>query len=505
MRRNISGHIIIMLVFIMACSNENKQPETENIPPARASEVSFLSSDPQLNAAWRWAKEKALSYVRTGDPVGPWYEASLPGREAFCMRDVSHMCTGAAVLGLQEENKTMLYRFAENISESKDWCSYWEITRDNGPAPVDYRYEKDFWYNLPANFDVLDACFRMYLWTGDSVYVNGPVFTSFYHATMNEYIDRWDLSADRIMQRERIMNLPEGASPDNHKFYYSRGIPGYFEGAGGEMQLGIDLLATQYAANSWYHYYMSNAEGGSKWLDEAANLKSIITEEFWDEKAGRFNIVLYRDGTMEKEVGNGADFSYSLLHYNVLNDPEMISSVLDTYSENKDTYIIEIASHLPDIFFRNERINDGIYMLKYLTDSTTKRREYPENPFAVVGAFVTGLMGITPGAPDNFISTYSRMPDPSSQLMVSNLPVIGKKIDLLHRGRHTSMVHNHSDEAFFWKPYLAGDKESWYINGKEEKGFGKHFKFKGMDVTSFLIKVEPHTRASVSAYPPPSN
>jgi hypothetical protein len=421
------------------------------------------------------------------------------------MRDVAHMCTGAAVLGLNEENKTMLYRFAENISESKDWCSYWEITANNGPAEVDYRYDKDFWYNLPANFDVLDACFRMFLWTGDSAYINGPVFTHFYHATMNEYIDRWDLSSDKIIERERIMNLPEGANPENHRFYYSRGIPGYHEGAGGEMQLGIDLLATQYAANNWYHYYMSKAEGSSKWLDEATRLKEIIEEDFWDEEAGRFNIILYRDGTMDYSVGKGADFSHALLHYNVLDDPEMIASVLDNYSENKDEYIIEIASHLPEIFFRNERITEGIYMLKYLTAATTQRREYPENPFAVVGAFVTGLMGITPGAPDNFISTFSRMPDPASQLMVSNLPVIGKKIDVLHRGRHTTMVHNHSDEAFFWKPYLAGYKESWYINGKEEKAYGQQLKYRGMDVTSFLIKVAPHTRASVSAYPPPSN
>jgi hypothetical protein len=489
-------------LFMLSCNSDSKQTQSVSLDTDTGSEVTFMSSDPQLNAAWKWAKETALSYVREGDPVGPWYEASLPGRDAFCMRDVAHMCTGAAVLGLFEENQIMFYRFAENISESKDWCSYWEINKDNEPAAVDYLNDKDFWYNLPANFDILDACFRMFLWTGDYAYIRDTVFSGFYHATMNEYIDRWDLSSDKIMQRERIMNLPEGANPDNHKFYYTRGIPGYHEAAGGEMQLGIDLLAAQFAANNWYHYYMSEAEGGSKWLDEADKLKTIIKEEFWDEEAGRFNIILYRDGTMDHNVDGGANFSHSLLHYNVLDDPEMINSVLDTYSENKDGYIIEIASHLPDIFFRNERINDGIYMLKYLTDSKTERREYPENSFAVVGAFITGLMGITPGGPDNFISTYSRMPNPNAQLMVSNLPVIGKRIDVLHRGRHTTMVHNHSGRAFFWKPYLEGKQESWYINGREETAYGKSFMYQGREVTTFMIKVEPGSRSSVSAYPP---
>ncbi len=104
-------------------------------------------------------------------------------------------------------------------------------------------------------------------------------------------------------------------------------------------------------------------------------------------------------GVLIISVGPGADFSHALLHFNVLEDQEMINSVLDNYSINKDGLIIEIASHLPDIFFRNGRAEDGIYMLKYLADSTTHRREYPENPFSVVGAFISGLMGVTADAP----------------------------------------------------------------------------------------------------------
>ena len=57
----------------------------------------------------------------------------------------------------------------ENISRSKDWCSYWEITYSNRPAPIDFKSDQEFWYNLPANFDVLDACYRMFLWTGDTI------------------------------------------------------------------------------------------------------------------------------------------------------------------------------------------------------------------------------------------------------------------------------------------------------------------------------------------------
>src|SRR5215204_3339035 len=96
------------------------------------------SIDETLNRGWEWAVAQAMDYVRAGDPVGDWYEAALPGRNAFCMRDVAHQSAGAQALGLRQETKNMLLRFAENIAESRDWCTYWEITGDNQPAPVDY-------------------------------------------------------------------------------------------------------------------------------------------------------------------------------------------------------------------------------------------------------------------------------------------------------------------------------------------------------------------------------
>ncbi len=44
----------------------------------------------------------------------------------------------------------------------------------NRPASADYKSDAEFWYNLPANFDVLDACYRMYLWTGNKAYIEDP-------------------------------------------------------------------------------------------------------------------------------------------------------------------------------------------------------------------------------------------------------------------------------------------------------------------------------------------
>ena len=106
-------------------------------------EITFTCSDTVLESSFNWAKQKALSYAHSGDPVGLWYEAALPGREAFCMRDVSHQSIGAAMLGLQDHNRNMFEKFALGISESKDYCSFWEINRYDKPAPVDYKTDGD--------------------------------------------------------------------------------------------------------------------------------------------------------------------------------------------------------------------------------------------------------------------------------------------------------------------------------------------------------------------------
>src|SRR4249919_844745 len=99
-------------------------------------DVSFSSSDTSLQTAFYHAKEMALRYKgKPDDPVGPWYESALPPRSAFCMRDVSHQCIPAEVLGLSAANKNMLTLFVKNISASKDWCSYWEINKYGKPAP----------------------------------------------------------------------------------------------------------------------------------------------------------------------------------------------------------------------------------------------------------------------------------------------------------------------------------------------------------------------------------
>jgi hypothetical protein len=216
---------------------------------SQSSEVIFTSSDTSLCNAFNWAKKQALFYRgNSGDPVGPWYEAALPARYAFCMRDASHQSIGAEILGLSSENKNMFSKFAANITESKKWCSYWEIDKNNKPAPADYLNDNDFWYNLNANFDVVFAGWRLYNWTGNKYYLSDPAFLNFYDKSLNDYVHFWKLEADSLMNRPKSLNInPELLK----KFRRGFGLPSYAEGVP-NLSMSTDLISALYQGHIAY-------------------------------------------------------------------------------------------------------------------------------------------------------------------------------------------------------------------------------------------------------------
>ena len=276
-------------------------------------QVTFESSHARLDSAFVWAKNKALSFAHDGtDPVSYWYEAALPQREAFCMRDVSHQAVGAAMLGLNQHNLNMFQKFAENISAEKDYCSYWEINRYNQPAPIDYENDSDFWYNLPANFDVVYNAWRLYRWTGDKNYLQHPAFQKFYALSLNNYVDHWQLKFDKVTQRDRKLH-----SNNAKRFGVNRGIPTYNEGGRGETKLGIDLTASLIAAYRAYAEILKlNGESNQAaiYLNKAKRERQFLNDFWWDKAKQEYRSVQYADQSFDYfMVGNDQAFLHYLL------------------------------------------------------------------------------------------------------------------------------------------------------------------------------------------------
>jgi hypothetical protein len=189
----------------------------------------------------------------------------------------------------------MLKRFAGAVSPDRDWAGYWEIDKLGQPSAADYRNDKDFWYNLPANFDLLDGIVRMWRWTGDEAYVSDPSFQRFFHATATFYVSAWDLQPDLILKRPRIMNqhLPAG------KFVQARGIPSYSEGEVG-FNLGTDLLAAEYRGFKSLQLVAINqhdSKHAQRYGDTADKLLAIVESKAWSEKDHHFMGFFSQDGS----------------------------------------------------------------------------------------------------------------------------------------------------------------------------------------------------------------
>jgi hypothetical protein len=462
----------------------------------RSSPLKFSSPDEALCRSFDWAKKQALAYVFENDPVGDWYEAALPKREAFCMRDVSHQALGAHALGLQSSNLNMLRKFAANISAAKDWCSYWEINRLDRPAPVDYRNEKEFWYNLPANFDVLDCCRRMYLWTGDRAYIDDPAFLNFYRRTVKDYVERWALGPDKILTRERFMNRPSFDSKDPYQS--CRGIPSYDEEEPGQTRLGIDLLAFQAAAYRSYALMMSLK--GEKALaadfqERAESTCRLLDRTFWDNEKGHFNTLLLTDGCISDRPG----MEVYALYKDAVSSPEKTRRTLRSIIDGP-VLNIEIRSHYPEVFFRYGAHAEAYDLILELSDSSTPRREYPEVSFALVGALVNGLMGIQPEASTGGISTLSRLTEKTPWAEVSHLPVQKNIIRVRHTGRDETRLTNLSGPILTWIARFYGEGGDLLIDGKKAAA-APLTGLAGMPVLSTRLSVAPGKTVTVRIAP----
>lgn len=387
--------------------------------------IQFTSTDKALNDGFAWAKEQALYYAHDSAHVGLWYEAALPGRDAFCIRDVCHQANGAHALGLEHHTKNMLLRFVQSIAASRDYCCFWEIDKNYRPAPVDYKSDADFWYNLPANFDLLTACLRMYKLTGDRDYIESEDFLHFYRLTVDNYIKKWDINGDGI---------PEGSGT-------RRGIPSYEEGEGGGAAQMLDLLASETAAlRSYAEICELRGENGvayKKWAD--AILAEI--DKRWDEKEEKYFFIKQKDGTFSHISYSATIF---IPYFDAAIDERKGNTNLDKlHQRTLDGKInVEEGSYLAEIFYRYGQYDRAEQWLRYHTAPGLKRREYPEVSFASVGAYVFGMMGVAYNCVTKTISAEPHLPAGVTSASLTGLPVFGKTADITVDNGRVTIVYS---------------------------------------------------------------
>ena len=454
---------------------------------AQSETLKFRSTDAALQTAFDRATEMALSHRGSpADPVGDWYEAALPTRFAFCMRDVAHQSIAAEMLGLGKANSNMFSLFAKNISDSKDWCSYWEINKEGKPAPEDYRNDDEFWYNLNANFDVLNAAWKLYLWTGDKRYVNGPEFASFHRKSVREYVERWVLQPDSLLSRPLHPNA-HAAYDDKDSFHRCRGLASYSEGVH-DLKMGVDLIASLSRGMQTYADIL-RVEGKSSeataFDKKAEQYRKHIENKWWSEKEDKYFTYYSSKGAFGYTEGETF-----LLWFDVLKDTTRTRKTIDQILARD--WNIENQSYFPYVLGQYGYPEQIRSQVLHLTDPATKRREYPEVSFGAVQGVVQGIMGIDADARVNRITTLfnGRAEDTHT---IENLPVLQRHISVTESAKTASLRNVGSGAAgsgasgsgaLQWRVMFAGKHPFIIVDGVRRKA--SQTVVKGSRVVSYL-------------------
>jgi hypothetical protein len=309
--------------------------------------------------------------------------------------------------------------------------------------------------------------------------VEDPAFENFYKHTLNNYVQRWDLGLDRVMKRERFMNLRQEFDPKN-KFQYYRGDPSYAE-AREPFVAGVDLLATQYAAWRAFAYFQAfsgHEEEAQAALKNASDVKALINSTWWNDKEQCFYSFLDADHHL---TGCTA---LPLLYWNAAEDGPKAKAALDrllaSIKQNPSSGV-EGESHYPEILYRYGAPDAAYAEIMDLTRPGRERQEYPEVSYSVIGAIVSGLMGVSvePSSPlesslqGNYVEVVLKtLPALSNQTAwagIHNLPVRRNMIAVEHNGLRKTTLTNQSGPSLVWQATFLGAYGEFLVNGKPTK------------------------------------
>lgn len=485
-------------------------------------EITIDSSSTLLKEAFDSAKPKAKQYVRTdkyglinrdecGTPTSmgnymPSYWAGYAHRYAFYSRDMAHQMSGAHLLGLDCENFEMLKAFAGTSNEERKWYPVWAINFDGSIFDLDYWEvdEKDFLdkedafvREVPAVFELVEKGYKMYMWTGESRYIDDPVLWNYYTKALTDFIALHDTNNPN--------GIAEGAIGGGIFWgtatYNERGNEGLIEAGDG--------IACQYQAMSCYAN-MLEAKGETEKAKEFAQKASDLKQYFntkWSVEEGTDEYIRGYNDKGEAFSGFGREQSWFMPMKGITEPGERTNALLaDLYEKCLDPNTappnIEAISYLPDTFFPYGKNEEGWHFMKHILSKIDEPHEmraqgtngdYPEISYTVVSQTVEGLMGVTPNAPKHSVATISRLPEEIDWVALDHIAVGNNDIYVRHDGQTKSTLKNNSGDKITWEVQFEGQYPSIRVNGETSKAYTK--KVNGVTVTYQCVDVYPGTTA----------
>ncbi len=489
--------------------------------PLFGQDIKIYSSSQKLVEVFEWAKVKARSYVMTGKkgPINisernadssevsyiPSYWAGYPLRTAFYSRDFCHQAVGAHLLGLEEENFSMLKAFAASATKERKWYPLWAINFDGSPYLLDYRHDSLFVREVPAVFELVEKAYQLYSWTGDKKYINDEILWNYYSKTVSDFITLHDTKFPN--------QIAEGTGEGN----IFKGVATYNEQRDVHLIEAGDGIASQYQALLSFSKLLTIK--GRKGEGKAYEKKAAELKHYFNTDWGIKNTELLNRGyTIEKIPidGWGKENSWFIL----------MKGIADTKSDRYIKYLnfiyenlkskdnipenIEALSYIPEVFFQYHQDELGWEWMEYIIDSIDKNHaatsltgsngNYPEISYVLIANTISNLAGFTPMINNNKVYSISHLPKEIDFLKVENIPIGDCKIDIEHKGKEMSTFsYKVGKKNLEWNAGFVGHHKYLYINNKKVKCL--HGDDYGTIYSYYPINLKPGEKVTVSVNP----
>lgn len=487
------------------------------VSPAAPADPVVTSSDPKIVEMFGWAKRKANSWVQlpgTEGPLnvderntsgtatsayGPSYWAGYAHRSGYYSRDMAHQLTGAAVLGLNAENKNMLKAFAASSTAKHKYFPVWAMNFDNKTyLSIDYHDPSDFVREVPAGFELVEKANQAYRWTGDSAYVRDTTLWNFYRHTTDQFV--------RLHDGDKPNGIAEGTG----KGIFA-GAASYNEGGEEHLTEAGDAIGSQYQAYLAMAALAKNR--GEKILArtftrKAAELKCYFNST-WSGTGSDADMVRAYTTDGKALTGWGKENSWFMPMKKIIEPGPRNDAYLDFIDQQASgsgkPSNIEAISYLPDTYFANNRNDTAWKWMQYVYDQRNTQHpvakqgpngDYPEVSYTLVGQTVEGLMGIEPDAPDHTLSTQSRLPSATRWIQIKDLKVGDSTFTLRHDGATKStLTHSAGAHPYKWEARFVGTHKSVEVDNLSRKARTK--RVNGVTYTYVTVTLPPGSSATV--------
>ncbi|MGW3071658.1 RICIN domain-containing protein [Kitasatospora sp. NPDC001132] len=463
------------------------------VAPSAPNDPVISSSDPEVVALFDWAKTKANSWVQQAGTTGvrdqdenhpggtgtttydATYWAGYPFRSAFYSRDFAHQLTGAHLLGLDAENKTMLRGFAASATEANRLYPVWALNLDaRNYAAIDYRGPDRFVRELPAPFELVQQAGEAYRWTGDRDYAEDPGLGRYVRNTLGPFIAGHPGPVDN-----GGVPIPQATSRS-----IFAGTASYAENATRTYAEAGDAVGSQYQAYlaaATLADARGDAAAATDYRKAADRLRTYVNSTWSVDGSQPGEVVHGYDTTGKPITGWGYEASV-LMPVKRLLDPgprrdAQLAAIDAADSGPERSANLEAYTYLPDAFFAGHDGTTAWKWMRHVYESTGEPHasgamlngDYPEVPFTLLAQTVQGLLGVTPDAAGHALATTAQLPASMGWLQVAGIPVGDGTVTVRHDGAQRSTVTNTGTGQLTWEARFPGRHARITVDGEQRE------------------------------------